>query len=556
MNDQASTLDRLVAKAQQLYSLPAVAVKVLELTGNPQVDTRALKQCIENDPALTTKVLRVVNSSLFGLSREVSDLNQALALLGIKPLKLLVLGFSLPEGLFAGVEAEILQRYWRHTLTKAVAAREISETVWRRPGDDPFIAGLLQDLGMLLLMQELGRPYLQFLDKVHADGKDLMTLQIEAMGFDHTTLTARLLEHWGLPEGLVAAVRWGTARTADAASSPQQRSLPQIIHMAELAARLLADERPEVLGELLTVGKAYGKVSREQLEEMLGRLEEKVRQLADVLSLDLPDGLEYRDILVQAHVQLSDVATETAGDLLRGSGTSPGRAEGEPEALLDQMQALSQAVAQVCQSAEQQADPGQIDSSAARSAKSPPADAPGVITTDRGGSSSPRGTLSVAAGADPGLLGKLGTAVAACRQARRPLSLLLVETEDVDEVVISRGVEGLEQVRQLLADACRGLDHRCQICLAYGEAGFAVILPDCDRQQAVRLGYQVLGRVGRTELGRPSGGGQVLNVGVGAATVAMPSKNFPPEDLLDRAGNCLYGSHSASGGVVKSIEIY
>ena len=121
MSEANSTLDQLAAKACRLYSLPAVAMKVLELTENPQVDTRALKQCIETDPALTGKVLRVVNSSLYGLSREVSDLNQALALLGTKPLKLLVLGFSLPPGLFEDLAGDMLLNYWRHTLVKAVA---------------------------------------------------------------------------------------------------------------------------------------------------------------------------------------------------------------------------------------------------------------------------------------------------------------------------------------------------------------------------------------------------------------------------------------------------
>src|SRR5512140_210399 len=128
MTDPATILDRLTLRAGQLYSLPAVAMKVLQLTADPQVDTRALKECIENDPALTSKILRVVNSSLFGLSRQVSDLNQALSLLGTKPLKLLVLGFSLPSGMFLGVEGKTLTWYWRHTLTKAVAGREISQT--------------------------------------------------------------------------------------------------------------------------------------------------------------------------------------------------------------------------------------------------------------------------------------------------------------------------------------------------------------------------------------------------------------------------------------------
>ena len=102
---QTNLLQQFVERAGSLYSLPAVAVEVLELTGHSRVDVKALKVCVERDPALTGKLLRVVNSSMFGLSREVTDLNQALALLGVKPLKLLVLGFSLPKGLFSGIEA-------------------------------------------------------------------------------------------------------------------------------------------------------------------------------------------------------------------------------------------------------------------------------------------------------------------------------------------------------------------------------------------------------------------------------------------------------------------
>ena len=165
MIDSATTLDHLAARCGQLYSLPGVAMQVLQLTRNPQVDTRALKECIENDPAISSRILRVVNSSLFGLSREVSDLNQALALLGIKPLKLLVLGFSLPSGLFLDVEAKTLLWYWKHTLTKAVAGRELSHRLWRIPGDEAFLAGLFQDLGVLVLFQQLGQPYARFLDR-------------------------------------------------------------------------------------------------------------------------------------------------------------------------------------------------------------------------------------------------------------------------------------------------------------------------------------------------------------------------------------------------------
>src|SRR5690606_15851150 len=115
---------------RQIYTLPAVALEVLELTDHPRVDCRKIKQCIEHDPALVGKILRVVNSSLFGLGSDVTDLNQALALLGIKSLKLLVLGFSLSEAMFSGRTGDALQHGWRHALSRAVAARELCEFIW------------------------------------------------------------------------------------------------------------------------------------------------------------------------------------------------------------------------------------------------------------------------------------------------------------------------------------------------------------------------------------------------------------------------------------------
>src|SRR3954470_24808472 len=88
-------VQQFVEQTGQLYSLPAVAAEILHLTDQPQLDPRAIKKCLESDPALAARVLRVANSSLFGATRQVTDLNQALTLLGVRPLKLLVLGFSL-----------------------------------------------------------------------------------------------------------------------------------------------------------------------------------------------------------------------------------------------------------------------------------------------------------------------------------------------------------------------------------------------------------------------------------------------------------------------------
>ncbi len=242
-----SAIDELVGRARSLYSLPVVAAEVIQLTSNPKVDTRALKECIETDPALTVKILRVVNSSLFGLSREVCDLNQALALLGTKPLKLLVLGFSLPENLFSEVAREQLDWYWSTTLARAVAAREISEQLFDRPGDDAFLAGLLQDLGVLVLLGELKEPYANFLSSVINQQADLQSLELDSLGFDHLELTGALLEHWNMPELLVRSISEPRNVAHLVKSEAGHAELARILHLSRAGRRAGRSKPPGCL---------------------------------------------------------------------------------------------------------------------------------------------------------------------------------------------------------------------------------------------------------------------------------------------------------------------
>jgi GGDEF domain-containing protein len=153
--------------------------------------------------------------------------------------------------------------------------------------------------------------------------------------------------------------------------------------------------------------------------------------------------------------------------------------------------------------------------------------------------------------ADPGLLGQLAASVSACRRSHRPVTLLLVELDDVEDLMITGGVEGFGRVRDCLETASRAVDHPSPICLPHGDMGFAVILPDCDRQRAARLANQLIEQFRRLVSGQSA-----LSISLGAATVSVPSKNFPAEDLLHGAERCLYGSHASGGGVIKSIEIY
>jgi HD-like signal output (HDOD) protein/GGDEF domain-containing protein len=556
MSEVDSVLDRLVTRARQFYSLPAVAMKVVELTGNPQVDPRAVKECIENDPALTMKVLRVVNSSLFGLSREVSNLNQALALLGTKPLRLLVLGFSLPNALFNGVAGNTLGWYWRHALTKAVAAREISESLWQQPGDEAFIAGLLQDLGILLLIQELGQPYISFAEKVLSSGYDLAEAEEESIGFRHTALSARLLHHWGLPPLLTEAV-CDLAPTGDSPpAAPTVIRLRQTLAMAELVARLVADGHAEVLDDLLSQGREHG-LDPEKLESLVGGLQDKVEQLADVLSLQLPDGMSFQDVLVHAHAQLAEVAASAAGDLAFGTSAPPIEIPKRGSFQTQQPAASQTLAATLARHVEKSTEAGSPVKTTPVSADVSNATAVMPAAGGNASSSVPNRKNAAASRAafDPGLLGHLTAYAAGCRQARCALSLILIELCHADDLVLTHGIGGFTAFCDAMQEVCQRIDRNTSLCLRCRDAGFALILPNCDRPSAVRLGNELIEQIRRQTL-RICHGDPAPSIGVGAATVPLIPKNFPAKDLLAGADRCLYGSLASGGGVVKSIEIY
>lgn len=549
MNDTLTTLDRLAAKAEELHSLPAVAMQVLELTSSANVDNRALKECIENDPALTAKLLKVVNSSLFGLSRKVSDLNQTLTLLGTKPLKLLVLGFSLPVGLCDGVEIETLRRYWRHTLTKAVACRKISEALYGDPGDEAFLAGLLQDIGVLVLVQELGEPYAKFLEKVFAEGRDPIPLEVESMGFDHTMLSGRLLAHWNLPEVLVEAVSFHVDQAAGDSSQPPQ--LPHVLHLAEMFARFLADGDSGVLDELVVHDPTAPGLTQEQLDAMLDDTMDQVGQLADALALELPGGLLYEELLVQAHRQLAQVATDAAGDLLERQGPPP-TLDSIAESLAEETRLLSKAVYEAAHRPLPRPDRKPLSRGEPAPKVAPPPAPARAKTFEEQATGK---TVAKTADPDPGLIGHVGAVVNACRQNRSSLSLVLVQLSDPDALILARGVEGYHGILTLLKASAGEMDHPAKLCAAHGEAGFAIVVADCDRAQAAHLAAELADRFRRKFHQLLPQESTAPGLSLGVASVSMPSKNFPPQSLFGAADRCLYASR-ASGGVVKSIEIY
>lgn len=519
----------MVAKAESLYSLPAVAMEVVRLTDSQRVDTRALKECIENDPALVAKLLKVVNSSLFGLSGKVENLTQALALMGIKPLKLLVLGFSLPEKLFGGLNAEQLRGYWRAALTRAVAARQLVETRWNGPGDDAFLVALLLDIGKLVLLQQLGEPYARFLEQVHSEERRLAELERRSLGFDHAQLTVELLRKWHLPEMYTAAVRDRPTNENTADAYDPEVVLPQVMVLSNLLVRLVGDHQLQVLPELLERGETYCGLTSEDLSRLVAEIDPQVAQLADVLDVDLTDTEAYTKVLAQAQRQMASVSEEAAGLLVE-------REDRLCDELLTESRELQQAMSDFTNKTVEPPSTAELGGRA---------DA--AETTTR----APRGrTTTDTAGVDQRqrLAAAVTQTALECRNGRLALSLVCMEvTGDTEEQLSTDAAESLRRALQVLVTE---YDVTTSQLYRLAPASVALVLAGTERREAVELA-QWLGNL----IERDSGP-LPLALKAGVASISAIPKSYDAGGLLAAAERCLSAALSSGGGAIKSIEVY
>ncbi len=203
-------LERLLSTAEVLPPCPPVLNKVAEICRDPSSNARDLGSVIATDEALTSRLIKMVNSAYYGLRGTVSTVTQAVVVLGYQEIRNMVYAVR-AEDVFRGgtVTGGIdLLALWDHCLQVAVLAREMSYRKRYPVPEEVFVAGIIHDFGQVVLNQLLGADYRKFRDRAHADGHDLAAAENQQFGISHAEIGRRLAEKWNFPESLQAAVAY------------------------------------------------------------------------------------------------------------------------------------------------------------------------------------------------------------------------------------------------------------------------------------------------------------------------------------------------------------
>lgn len=235
--DPNKQIARVIDRVGDLPAMPDMVADVLRLTDNPDADLNQISKAIERDPALAAKILKISNSPYYGMKQYVGTLKLSLVILGMREVRNIVLGVAMFDALrdSKGIAA-VGQQFWAHSFSAASLAKRLGAQLALDLQGEAFVAGLLHDIGKLVLLRYLGPDYVALYKQSGGGAEPLLHAEQETYGFTHADAATALAGRWNFPKTLTDAI-WmhhpaNEARLADA----KDPTLAAVVRLSNLLA--------------------------------------------------------------------------------------------------------------------------------------------------------------------------------------------------------------------------------------------------------------------------------------------------------------------------------
>lgn len=202
-------INEILARVRSFPTMPGAGAKMLLLLKEPDTAVAEIEEILRYDPGLTANVLKLANSAYFGIPSKIGSLKQAVILLGLKNLTQLVVASCVSAIMDKSVPGYNLSPgdLWRHSVAVSIAAEALVKDHKRVDVEDVFTAGLLHDVGKLVLGYFVNEE-LEAIRSIAAKGVPFVVAENMILGTDHAEIGAHILAHWNLPADIINAVRW------------------------------------------------------------------------------------------------------------------------------------------------------------------------------------------------------------------------------------------------------------------------------------------------------------------------------------------------------------
>jgi diguanylate cyclase (GGDEF)-like protein len=301
--------DRLahIGASPHLPTPPPIALDVIQKASQPDCELTDIARIIAQDAGLCARVLRTVNSALFGLQHPIESIDRALSYLGLKSVRSLVLSLSLPTLRLPTRGDPRLRDWWTASLAGAIAARELAVRLGRHDAEDDMVSALLSDLGVFVLQQMFPA---EFAPVVAASPEVLAERQCELeeehLGLNHAEVSAFILGRWDLPADITEPIRHHHRPAGLPAGQTAVAQRGRLVYLAVRAAQLqiAPNSQPALLREVLRLACDDFGLSEAKFLDFLQPLNRKIDEFAAILQLDVGSLASYPTVVANATVEL------------------------------------------------------------------------------------------------------------------------------------------------------------------------------------------------------------------------------------------------------------
>jgi putative nucleotidyltransferase with HDIG domain len=273
------TLRREIENIDTLPTLPGILNKLLKVIENPRVSLKEIGSFISNDPVLTSRILRAVNSPIYGFPGRIASINQSLVLLGLNVVRGLLLGVSVFEAMKKGLEG-----LWEHSVGCATVARIMAQKIGFKEPEEVAVAALLHDIGKVILSLKFPKEYRQVLKVVAAKNQSVYEGEKDFFEVSHAEVGGLIAQRWHFPPALVDII--------DYHHQPHlSREVPQMTAIVHLSDILIRGRGFGFAGDTHVPAvntRAWDllNLSEKDLRDILNELEDSLEMVGDFLVLD------------------------------------------------------------------------------------------------------------------------------------------------------------------------------------------------------------------------------------------------------------------------------
>ena len=279
-------LKEFIQGMENIPTLPAIAARLLHMAHDSDVGLAEISRLMSTDPALSARVLKIVNSAYFSLPRSVTSVRDAVVLLGLDSLRQVCLSVSV-MGILRGSTPAVrssTEKVWKHSLGAGLAGRALAVRIRLKEPEEAFTGARLHDIGRVLLLEFAPKETIRAALQAEKEHTSILEQELLELGFDHRHVGGWIASYWKLPEQILSAVMWHHNPEAKHWKSEDEGKLVTVVALANEIANFkdlcFAKAAPDI--DLMATLRKLN-IEPDELMETMEGLEDEVEEFQKML---------------------------------------------------------------------------------------------------------------------------------------------------------------------------------------------------------------------------------------------------------------------------------